>query len=202
MAPAVISAAVEGITDEAVVRTLISHVGAELGPVYGKKGKPDLRTKVRGYNAAARHAPWLLLVDLDGEQQCASDLVRDWIPQPSQHLCFRVAVHATEAWLLADSAALAKFLSVRAADIPGDPDAERRPKVALVNLARRSTSRAIRDDMVPREGSGRDVGRAYTSRIIEFASQHWSPTRAEGASDSLRRAIACLRRLAMDGRVA
>lgn len=66
------------------------------------------------------------------------------------------------------------------------------PKQALVNLARTSRRRAIRDDMVPREGSGRAVGPGYTSRIIEFVSNHWRPEQAAHVSDSLRRAIARL----------
>ena len=54
----------------------------------------------------------------------------------------------------------------------------------------------IRDDMVPREGSGRSIGPAYVSRIIEFALSHWRPAEASHRSESLRRAIACLNNLA------
>jgi hypothetical protein len=42
----VISAAVEGIVDEAVVRKLIAHADATLGDVYGKQGKSFLRQKI------------------------------------------------------------------------------------------------------------------------------------------------------------
>jgi hypothetical protein len=41
--PVVISAAVEGDVDEAVVRRLTASVGAHLGSVYGKSGKATLR---------------------------------------------------------------------------------------------------------------------------------------------------------------
>jgi hypothetical protein len=37
--PVVVSAAVEGLIDEAVVRSLIQEVGGCAGPVYGKNGK-------------------------------------------------------------------------------------------------------------------------------------------------------------------
>jgi hypothetical protein len=37
-------------------------------------------------------------------------------------MCFRLAVHAAESWLLADSASLAAFLGVSAARLPNDPD--------------------------------------------------------------------------------
>lgn len=51
-----ISAAVEGLVDEAVARRLIIHAGARPGPVYGRQGKPFLRQKIAGYNNAARRA--------------------------------------------------------------------------------------------------------------------------------------------------
>jgi len=60
-----ICAAVEGVVDQAVVRTMILFAGASLGPVYGKQGKAFLHQRIRGYNAAAKHAPWIVLVDLD-----------------------------------------------------------------------------------------------------------------------------------------
>jgi hypothetical protein len=194
--PTIVSAAVEGDTDEAVVQQLIRHIGAEPGRVYGRKGKPDLRARVEGYNHAARRAPWLILVDLDQDAPCAPPLCRDWVPHPAPHLCFRVAVRAMEAWLMADADALASYLSVAKTRVPADPEAEADPKRTLVNLARRSRRTALVKDMVPREGSGRSEGPAYASRIVEFASLHWRPDVAAERSDSLRRAIACLRRLA------
>lgn len=196
VAPVIITAAVEGITDEAVIRKLILHVGAEPGTVYGKNGKHQLKEKIAGYNNAARNAPWIVLVDLDRETDCAPPLRTGWVPAPARLLCFRGAVRAVEAWLLADADALADFLRVSRKKIPSDPDSLDVPKETMVNLARTSRRKAIRDDMVPREGSGRGVGPAYASRLIEFASSTWRPDKAARQSDSLRRALACLRTLA------
>lgn len=194
--PVIISSAVEGVTDEAVVHRLIRYVGANPGPVYGKHGKQHLRQRIVGYNQAARRTPWLVVVDLDQDEDCAPPLRTAWVPIPAPRLCFRVAVHAIEAWLMADAAALSEFLGVARGRLPNDPDAISAPKEALVHLARASRRRSIRIDMVPREGSGRVVGPAYTSRIIEFASRHWRPAEAALQSDSLRRAILGLERLA------
>lgn len=193
--PMIISAAVEGITDEAVVRKLIMHVGAEPGAVYGKNGKPHLKERIAGYNNAAQHAPWIVLVDLDRTADCAPPLRTDWLPAPARLLCFRVAVRTVEAWLLADGEALADFLGVARKKIPNNPESLATPKETMVNLARTSRRKAIRDDMVPRQGSGRAVGPAYASRLIEFASSGWRPEQASHQSDSLRRAIACLQNL-------
>lgn len=89
---AIISAAVEGITDEAVALRLIEYVGATPGVIYEGQGIERLRRNIRGYNQAAAHAPWLVLVDLDRKFECAAELRRAWLPADSEKLCFRVAV--------------------------------------------------------------------------------------------------------------
>ncbi|MDW8326371.1 MAG: hypothetical protein RMK99_07380 [Anaerolineales bacterium] len=194
--PVTISAAVEGPTDEAVVTKLIAHVGALAGPVYGKNGKPHLRQHIGGYNNAARHSPWIVLVDLDHDADCAPPLRNEWLPQPAPLLCFRVVVRAVEAWLLADAEALSSFLGVARTRVPNQPEALEDPKAVMVNLARQSRRRDIRIDMAPREGSGRPVGPAYASRLIEFVSGYWRPDVAAANADSLTRTIRCLRRIA------
>lgn len=194
----VISAAVEGSVDEAVVQRLILEAGGNPGPVYGKNGKTSLRNKINGYNNAARHQPWIVLVDLNHDANCAPDLCRDWLPAQSQKLCFRVAVREVEAWLLADREHVAKFLSVPVSRIPVNPELEPDPKQLMVNLAAGSRRRDIRLDMVPRPGSGRAVGPAYPSRLIEFVNVSktpWRPKVAVARSDSLRRCLECLRGL-------
>lgn len=183
------SAAVEGDTDEVVVRTLARHVGFVVCNVYGRRGKQHLRSKVQGYNHAARIAPWLVLVDLDTEADCAASLAEEWLPNPAAYMYFRVAVRSVESWLLADIEGLSKFLRVSRKRLPALPDSVALPKQMIVNLARDSRSTAIQQDMVPRDGSGRNVGPAYTSRLAEFVTSHWSPSRAAPRSDSLQRAI-------------
>lgn len=111
---------------------------------------------------------------------------------------FRVAVRAIEAWLLADKQNLARFLAVEATQFPDNPDIELNPKVSLVNLARQSTKRTIKEAIVPREGSGGLVGPEYTQKIREFvtvSSYRWQPDVAMLHSDSLRRCIEALQTL-------
>ena len=192
---AVVSAAVEGIVDEAVARRLIAHGGGTPGTVYGKQGKTMLRQRMPGYNNAAQRVPWVVLVDLDRDADCAPPLRAAWLPQPARHLCFRVVVREVEAWLLADAEGIAGFLGIARGKIPAQPERLNDPKQALVNLARGSRRRDIREDLVPRPESGRQLGPAYSSRLIEFASGNWRPEIAAGRADSLRRAIACVKRL-------
>ena len=193
--PMFINAAVEGIVDEAVVKRLIAFVGGTPGRIFGKSGKSQLQKKIEGYNNAARRFPWVVLVDLDHDEECAPLLRGEWLPQPASKMCFRIAVHEVEAWLLADRKGIARFLGVSQSVVPRDPEAIDNPKRAMVDLAKRSRRSAIQEDMAPREGSGREVGPAYSSRMIEFVRKAWSPEAAMEASDSLRRCVECLRML-------
>ncbi len=195
----IVTGAVEGDLDEALLRRLIDHAGLSLGVVHGRKGKQFLLQSINGYNNAARFAPWVALVDLDQDCDCAPPCVQQWLPNPSHNMCFRVAVRAAEAWLLADRERMARFLGIGVARMPDNPDDLDDPKRELINLARRSRRRAIHGEIVPREGSFRSVGPLYTTRMMEFIQDQiggWRAGRALRVSDSLARCIARLRRFA------
>jgi len=193
--PVFIAGAVEGVTDEAILRRLVEFAGGAVSAVHVRNGKTNLRARVRGYNQAARFSPWMVLVDLDSDVYCAPMLRAQWLADPHPRMCFRIAVRAVEAWLLADREAIARFLAVPLARVPRGPEGVQHPKGAMVSLASQSRKRGIRMDMVPRPGSGRTVGPAFTSRVIEFATMGWRPDVGAQASDSLRRCIDCLRNL-------
>ena len=193
-----ISGAVEGDIDDAVARRLVAHVGAAIGDIHVKYGKAALLARINGYNQAARHMPWLVLVDLDNDAGCAPDYVEECLPAKSRSngMCLRVAVREIESWLLADPEHMATFLGVRQRDLPRNPDSLADPKATIVRLAARSRRRAIREDLVPRRGSGRPVGPAYNSQLMEFARTKWRPERAAAVSVSLAKCLSSLRRLA------
>jgi hypothetical protein len=201
MAKAVtISGAVEGVIDEAVLRRLILWAGAVPGPVYGKQGKAFLRKQIVAYNLAACSAPWVVLVDLDNDADCPPPVLKAWLPQAAPCMCFRIVVREIEAWLLADRERLAQFLNVRMALIPRDPETIIDPKHTLVEIARRSRRREIREDMTPRPRSYRRVGPAYNSRMIQFVNDDqggWRPEVAAELSESLRRCLRQLERMAI-----
>ena len=91
-APVFVSGAVEGPSDEPVLRRIIEERGGQVYRVQVQNGKASLRRALPGYNAAAKRDPWLVLVDLDQEQMCAGALASDWLPAPSQHMRLRVVV--------------------------------------------------------------------------------------------------------------
>ena len=190
----VITVAVEGVIDEAVVHRLMGHVGARLGPVFGKSGKSALYERMSGYVHAAEFSPWLIVVDLDHDFRCAADLRRGWVSSEPAQLCFRVAVREIEAWLMGDYELLARFMAIPKGRLPKEPDTEENPKRKLVDLAQHSRQSAIKADFVPRPGSGREVGPGYTARLMDFAQRHWRPGVADQRSTSLARAVRSLRR--------
>ena len=68
----IISSAVEGDLDEAVLRRLVKEQeNAVLKTPYGKSGKSHLRKRLASYNQAARFSPWIVLMDLDHDADCA-----------------------------------------------------------------------------------------------------------------------------------
>ena len=192
----VVTGAVEGDLDEALLRRILSGVGISLGTVYGRKGKRFLLEAIRGFNNAAQYSPRVVLVDLDRDCDCAPPCVEKWLARPSARMCFRVAVRSVEAWLLADRERIGQLLGIRLAWLPIDPDSLEDPKRELINLALRSRKRAVREDLVPRQGSGRVVGSLYTTRMIAFLqdeSAGWRLNEALCVSKSLERCVLRLR---------
>lgn len=189
---------VEGVLDEAVVRKMLVVSSLDAASFY-LESLPAFRTKLRAFNQAARHRPWFALCDLDHDE-CAPARVRDFLADPASGMCFRIAERAVEAWLLADRASIARFLSVSGDLVNPDPERLSAPKSHLVSLARRSRSRAVREGLVPAEGDSRRVGPEYTLLMSEYARETWNPLRAAERSPSLERAMARLRNLADRGR--
>lgn len=192
MPPSVVTVAVEGDADEAVVRVLLKSAQIEMGIVHGRKGKGWLDKYLTGYNHAARHAPWLVLRDLDEDADCAPALSSRILRSPAPKMRFRIAVRAVEAWLLADSERMSDFLRIPAQKIPLEPEGIHDPKRALVELARGAGRRDVRQDMTPLPGTTAKVGPAYNARIIEFVQAHWRPEVAALRAASLK---GCLRSL-------
>jgi len=190
-----ISCVVEGIIDEHVAKKLIIYSGGEPGPVYGKCGKSHIRSKIAGYCNASKFYPWLIIVDLNNEAECAPELRRNWNVPSLPLLGFCVAVREVEAWLLADRENIANFINIPIVKINYEPEKLQDPKEEIIRLARSSRRKDIREDIIPRPGSGICIGPAYSSRMIEFINEKWNIEEASKNSPSLKRAIQCLKHI-------
>lgn len=185
----------EGDTDLPIVRKLVRDAGLDLYAKIDAAGKSAIDAEIASYNLAAQGSPWFVHRDLDQDATCAGELITELQLAASPWMCFRLAVRQLEAWLLADSTAMAKFLGLAEHLIPENPDLEPDSKRTLIDLARRSPKREIRRGMVPPQGAAKRVGPLYETMILEFGERHWSLSRGAARSESLRRARRALRDL-------
>lgn len=74
--------------------------------------------------------------------------------------------------------------------VPMQPEAETDPKRVLIDLAKRSKKRYIREDIIPLGQA--PIGPNYNSRLQEFVFTTWDLTAARQNADSLDRAARCL----------
>lgn len=186
-----INLAVEDVLSEEMVNVILEQSGRRfaIGECYRPGGFGYLKKTIRGFNNAAKGTPFLVLTDLDN-CECPPGLINNWLPVPKHNnLIFRVAVREAEAWLLAHRDAFAEFLGISNDLVPIYPDDEQDPKQCLINLARTSRKRRLREAIVPREGTTAKIGPDYNGKLIEFLVNHWNAQQASQNSPSLYRAV-------------
>lgn len=187
---------VEGHVDEAVAWRLLDACGHQRGATFGKRGWTYIREKARMFDRSCATVALLTLVDfMDTKKPCAPAVVQDWLAHRHRLHVFRVVVREIESWLLADREAMAHFLAVPVSKIPRFPELLADPKQSLVNLARHSRRKAIRQALVPVAGAAgvaASEGPLYSSELAGFAADFWQPQRARHCAPSLDM---CLRRL-------
>lgn len=188
--PIPIHLVVEDDLSDAVLRKILreSSNNFAVGSSFGKCGYGYIKQKVHAFNSAAKGTPFLVLSDLEAE--CVPIQIKEWLPVPKHHnLLFRIAVREIESWLLADRAGFASFLSIKREFIPKNVDEINDPKQVLINLAKRSRKRALRQAIVPIPDRTARVGPDYNGQLSSFVISVWNITEAIKNSDSLRRAV-------------
>lgn len=191
---AFITAVVEGLTDAAVVRRVVSVTNHQVSVIHNTRGKSRLDRHLLGYNNAARFSPWLVLRDLNSDAECAPELISRLLPLPSEGMMLRIAQREIEAWLLADRETLSAFLRVSEVSIPRFPEDLNDPKQTITFLGMSSKRRDIRDDFTPIQGAS--VGPGYTAQIIQFALNYWNPLVAAGHAPTLEKTISAIQEVA------
>jgi hypothetical protein len=177
------------LSEMALSRVLAKVNRYAIGTPYRRGGYGYLRRTIYGWNRAAKGIPFIVLTDLD-TAECPARLITDWLHVDKHpNLLFRIAVREVESWLLADPANLAEFLNLRPMPVPANTDTIANPKAAIVNLARKSRSRAIRDRIVPREGSTAKQGPDYNGCLGTFVRERWDIGIARQNSPSLARTV-------------
>jgi hypothetical protein len=88
--------------------------------------------------------------------------------------------------------AFAEFLGISVDLIPGDADRIPDPKQLLINLAKKSRKRKLREAIVPEPNSTAKIGKDYNGQLIEFVNESWQVASAQTNSPSLERAMNAL----------
>lgn len=184
-----INLVVEDILSEVVLKKIITD-DFIIGPSYGKKGKDYIKNKLSGFNNAAKHSIWLVLVDLDNET-CPPDLIKQWMSNITKdvNLIFRVAVKEVETWLLADRTNFSKYLGISKDRIRPDVESIQNPKEFIIELAKKSKKRNIKEDIIPDKNTSVKIGKNYNNCLTDFVVNKWDMSEARKISKSLDKTI-------------
>ena len=153
-----VDVAVEDELSELIVLKLLATSATSgrsyhVGTTCRRGGFGYLRGTIKGWNAAAAGKPFVVLTDLD-LSPCPSHLIQEWLTsKQNPTLIFRIAVKEVEAWLLADVSNLSDYLRVASRLIPKRLDEISDPKDSIIDLARQSRLKSVRDSLVPRPGT-------------------------------------------------
>lgn len=193
-----INLVVEDLLSEYTVRKILSVVRPDLvvKSVYMEAGCGYIKSNIKKFWKASQHIPFVVLADLDNEI-CAPSRVLNWlgfIPSTGR-FAFRIAVHETESWLMADRRSFSDFLGISEHLVPIDPDELLNPKEKLLNLVKRSRKRSLKEDILPLAGKHVTVGPAYNLSLVKYVSESWNPQRAAECSKSLHKTIRALQLL-------
>ncbi len=157
------------------------------GISYHGYGFGYIKTNINGFNQAAIATPFFVLTDLDN-YSCPTVLINEWLNHPPKpNLIFRIAVREIEAWLLADREGFSNFTGVSLANFPINPELEANPKQTLINIARKSRRRSVREDIVPINKNAQ-IGPNYNEQLMNYVASIWDIEKAMENSESLRRA--------------
>jgi hypothetical protein len=175
---------------EFVLSKLLSSFGNKYQSVhsYNGRGFGYIKSNINGFNQASKTIPFLVLTDLD-KHTCPLKLRNEWFSgAPNPNMIFRVAVREVESWILADIEGFSKYTGVSETIFPRNPELENDPKQTLINIAKRSRRRYIREDIVPINENAK-IGPNYNVRLMDFVLSYWNIDIAMKRSESLRRAF-------------
>ncbi len=185
-----INLAVEDSLSEAVARKILyqSDNNYNIANCLSRRGCGYLKSKMKAFNEAAMVMPFLVLIDQDNG--CPPEKVKKWLKHKANpKLIFRIAVMEIEAWVMADRKAISSFLSIPITIFPTKMDDIKDPKQCLLNFVKKSRSKILIDDIVPKHGSTAKVGPNYNACLSEFVRKSWDVYEAIKYSESLRRAF-------------
>jgi hypothetical protein len=183
-----VQAVVEDVLQEVVLQKLLSTYRTDISlmGVSGKRGNNYIREGMKGFSDASKFLPHIVITDLD-QKICAPQFLAEWINfDVHPNMLFRIAEKEIEAWILSDREAFSKFIGAPVSKIPADTQTLADPKLHIINLARKSRKKIMKD-ILP-TGSGTQ-GPGYNLLLQDFVINYWNPDRAAANNKSLNKAI-------------
>lgn len=192
--PLEIKIVVEDVLSEEVLRKILSESGRfSVSNCYRKDGSGYITKNINGFNNAAHHGAYAILLDLDNNV-CAPELINRILTNPkSRGLFFRVVVREIESWVMAHREAFCRYFAIPKKKIPNDLDCINDPKQFLLRLIDCSKKRNLKREMVEERNNLFYQGSGYNLHLREFVRNVWDPSKAADSSTSLKKAIFALR---------
>ena len=191
----------EGKTEEYVASKLLPFCGHELSTIYGRKGVTEIKEKAPLFHFLATEITGLLILTdfRDSKTKCVPEALQEYIFKklsvvPKTYI-LRFAVNEIESWLMADRDGIANFLKVSKTKIPLNPDTIIKPKDSLINIARTSRNKMIKNEFAPPVGHLSKFGPNYMNLLYDYIINYWNIESAMNNSDSFKRCVNRLRSL-------
>lgn len=192
-----INIAFEDILQEAALGKIFSALNCPfiISSRFSHNGKGYLKKNIHVFNKSSLSIPTIVITDLD-TAPCPPALIASWLPGSlNENFLFRIAVTEVESWLIAHREAFSAYIGIPKNKININPESIKDPKEFVVNLARKSKSKDIKYDLLPRPKSGASVGPNYNGCLAAFIVHHWDPLVAREHSASLLKAMRAITNL-------
>jgi hypothetical protein len=179
---------VEDILQEVMLRKLLHAYRSDLCivSVSGRCGNAYIKTNLSTFNKVSESLPHIVLTDLD-RKPCAPQLLREWVNfRWHKNMLLRIAEKEIDAWILSDRYAFAKFIGVSSNQIPLNTQEIADPKQYIINLARKSRKKVMKD-IIPHGTVSQGPG--YNILLQIFIQHYWDAEKARLCNASLDRAI-------------
>jgi len=183
-----VSLVIEDILQEIILLKLLKtyRKDIQIVSISGKCGNLYIRDNIRTFNEASNFLPHIVLTDLD-RKICAPQLKQEWINfEIHKNMLFRIAEKEIDAWILSDRESFASWMSISVNKIPFNTQEIEDPKQFIINLARKSRKRDVKD-IIPKGTAMQGPG--YNVLLQKFVLERWDAENAANYNASLKRTI-------------
>jgi hypothetical protein len=189
--PITLNIVVEDYLTESIIKKILRNYENKffISAILGKCGFGYIKNRIDDFNKTTKSLAFLIIADLD-QYECPPQIIKEWLHHPKNpNLLFRIAVKEIESWLLADRINFAKYFAISHNLIPKDVELIDDPKNFLINLARKSPKRDIRESIAPKFHSTAKIGPNYNDCLSIFVQKKWQFYEAAKNSVSLMKTL-------------